>query len=270
MRARRPRADRRPRRLSQFAGNQPTLNRLIAQIGRWGLADNLFAFFGPSGVGKTTLARILGRRHVCQGARPEDIEPCGVCETCQRNLEKVDSAASGTWAAYYEFKGAALTEEVGNKSKSQLNEPGALVIDEGQEVEKRLQQIIRTDIEELAAPLVLTTTDIFLIDDALRNRFANHIFELVPPTPDEVADVLDRIMKSLNMPPCPREMLIRVAVAHPCDMRKCTDAVYVAEAQAPGKVIAEDFLDKLFGPSRPRASEPTTGEGVAVARRQKI
>ncbi|MBX9788928.1 MAG: hypothetical protein K2Y37_08420 [Pirellulales bacterium] len=76
--------DRRARSLDQIAGNERVKNRLRFQM-RGGALANLQFFYGPTGVGKTTIAECLLWWHLCQN-RSGRTDACGHCTNCTTYL----------------------------------------------------------------------------------------------------------------------------------------------------------------------------------------
>jgi DNA polymerase-3 subunit gamma/tau len=70
----------RPQRFDEVIGQTPITLVLKAQARR-GAFVHSYIFFGHSGTGKTTLARILSMAMNCTDLR--DGEPCGVCADCR-------------------------------------------------------------------------------------------------------------------------------------------------------------------------------------------
>ena len=50
--------------------------------------SHAYMFFGPRGIGKTTLSKIFARAVNC--IEPIDGNPCGKCENCIRSIDSVD------------------------------------------------------------------------------------------------------------------------------------------------------------------------------------
>ena len=50
--------------------------------------SHAYMFFGPRGIGKTTIAKILSRTVNC--LNPNDGNPCEKCENCEKSVNSVD------------------------------------------------------------------------------------------------------------------------------------------------------------------------------------
>lgn len=70
----------RPRKLSDVVGHDSAVSILRASIKR-GTVPNAYLLCGPSGVGKTTLSRVLARYYNCED--DSTVEPCGKCGSCR-------------------------------------------------------------------------------------------------------------------------------------------------------------------------------------------
>ena len=69
----------RPQKFSEVI-EQPSVVRALQNAANSGRLGSAYLFFGPRGVGKTTLARLLAKRVNCLA--PVDGEPCNECESC--------------------------------------------------------------------------------------------------------------------------------------------------------------------------------------------
>ena len=71
----------RPRDFSQMVGQEAIVETLRHQV-QTGRIAHAYLFCGSRGTGKTSAAKILARAVNCM--HPQDGNPCGKCETCQR------------------------------------------------------------------------------------------------------------------------------------------------------------------------------------------
>jgi DNA polymerase-3 subunit gamma/tau len=69
----------RPKRFSELVGQPHIVKTLLNSLLQNRIA-HAYLFSGPRGVGKTTTARLLAKALNC--LKPQDGEPCGICEAC--------------------------------------------------------------------------------------------------------------------------------------------------------------------------------------------
>ena len=200
----------RPRTLGQVWGQQHLLGEgcVFRRAIESGTVPNMI-FYGPPGVGKTTVARIIAEQ---SGMR----------------LHKLN----GTSASTGDIK--AVLAEIGT-----LQSQGGLLLylDEIQYLNKKQQQSLLECIEDGTVTLIASTTEnpYFYIYNALLSRCA--VFEFKSLTPADVADGLrnaaGRLSEMDGVPLTVEEDALDI-LAHGCggDMRKALGCLELAAAAA--------------------------------------
>ena len=201
----------RPRTLGQVWGQKHLLGEgcVFRRAIESGTVPNMI-FYGPPGVGKTTVARIIAEQ---SGMR----------------LHKLN----GTSASTGDIK--AVLAEIGT-----LQGQGGLLLylDEIQYLNKKQQQSLLECIEDGTVTLIASTTEnpYFYIYNALLSRCA--VFEFKSLTPADVADGLrsaaQRLSEMDGAPLAVDEEALDI-LAHGCggDMRKALGCLELAAAAAP-------------------------------------
>lgn len=167
-----PLADRiRPSKLEEVVGQKHLLGegKLLSRIIASGTIPNLI-FYGPSGVGKTTVARILA-------------------ETAHKRLHKLN----GTNASINDIK------EIVKELDTMLGYDGVLLyLDEIQYLNKKQQQSLLEYIENGQITLIASTTEnpYFYIYNAILSRCT--VVEFKPVEPAEVEKALTRCLGLLE------------------------------------------------------------------------
>jgi len=231
---------RRPRFLQQLVGNRSVILRLSEQMKR-GTVPNRVFLFGPTGSGKTTLARILARHFFCDN-RVGIGDPCGECETCRKDLSEI--------LEYEQCTAARLEQNWGwweVNGRSILGRPNwAFFIDETQDLSELHQKDFYDQLESARAMIVFATTHKNAIKDALINRFGSNVYEMRRPTVEEAADHIHRQCRELRVEAF-KDKLAQVAEHYGCDLRKCVDFAYTAADQAPNGVVTDAFIQAVLG-----------------------
>ena len=224
-----PLADRmRPKSLDDVVGQTHLLapGKALRTIIESGTIPNLI-FYGPSGVGKTTLAGIIAKR-------------------TDMRLHKLN----GTTASTSDIK--AVVEEL----DTLVGINGILLyLDEIQYFNKKQQQTLLEHIENGRITLIASTTEnpYFYVYGAILSR--STVFEFKSVTPDEVERAVERAFRFLeeeqNLPICAEDGVIRhIATACGGDVRKAINAVELCMLATPpggdgGRMVTLDIAQQL-------------------------
>lgn len=158
----------RPRRFDNVVGNRSAITKLASVLSPW--PRRAILIHGPTGTGKTTLARIWARAYLCQGERPNGIEPCQSCRKCKEsglNRRQV-------WGRCIEEIGAAT---FGNpKHAAQVlddhlhRQHDVLIVNEADRLLIHQQQFLDYLDEDQDHPLIFCTADIGKFDGQFLGR----------------------------------------------------------------------------------------------------
>ena len=230
-----PLADRiRPQSLDDFVGQKHLLgaNKPLRKIIESGEIPNLI-FYGPSGVGKTTLATYIAKR-------------------TNRTLKKLN----GTTASTSDIK------EVVSELNTFSGMNGILLyLDEIQYFNKKQQQVLLEYIENGSITLIASTTEnpYFYVYNAILSR--STVFEFKPVPPEEIERAVQRAAEIISDE---QEVEVdfpescRKKIAHGCggDVRKAMNAVelpiLVADVVDGVKKVSEESVAELVQKSAVR------------------
>lgn len=215
-----PLADRlRPDSLDDIVGQKELLapGRPLRKIIESGNIPNLI-FYGPSGVGKTTLASYIAR-------------------ITNRSFKKLNGTTAST---------ADIKEIVSSLNTFEGINGVLLYLDEIQYLNKKQQQTLLEFIENGSITLIASTTEnpYFYIYNAILSR--STVFEFRPVEPDEILKAIDRAIRVLSEEKGKEIRFSDEAKAHICsacggDVRKSLNAVELCVlAGDEGEVISVD------------------------------
>jgi len=139
-----------------------------------------YIFFGPRGVGKTTIARLLAKRLNCES--PEDNEPCNKCKSCveimkgnSNDVLEIDAASNRGIDNIRDLRENVKFSPMGGRYK-------IYIIDE---VHMLTDQSFNALLKTLEEPphhvvFILATTEYHKIPETILSRCQDFVFKKVP------------------------------------------------------------------------------------------
>ena len=139
-----------------------------------------YLFSGPSGVGKTTIGRILSMTILCES--PVNFNPCLKCESCQLFLKEQHFSYRELDAASYGGK-EDMIKLRDDASSLGVTDKKIILIDESHDISKQGEDALLKQIEQCPEHLIyiFCTTDPDKMQDTLLNRCSPfHITKIKP------------------------------------------------------------------------------------------
>lgn len=181
----------RPRKFSEVVGQNVIVNAVKGLIGG-GSAQSLL-FYGESGVGKTTMARIVAMRLNCSSKQFVSEEHCGICANCVEVVKsshgdvlEIDAADTRGIDTIRELKSNLSFAPMFGKYK-------VLILDEAQGLTKEAQGSLLKVLEKPPENvcIILCSTEPNKILKTVRNRC--HSFEFKKVKMSDLLKLLNRI-----------------------------------------------------------------------------
>ena len=177
----------RPRKFSEVVGQEDVVGILRNQVRRGRIA-HAYLFAGPSGTGKTTIARILATAANCE--RPRGGEPCLKCQGCSASAWDVvefDAASYRGIDEIREMQTKALLAPIGKRK--------TYILDEAHMLTEPAFNALLKFLEEPPPHMVLAlcTTAPGRIPETVKSRC--EYFTLKPLSPKAIAAKLEYIAK---------------------------------------------------------------------------
>lgn len=184
----------RPQHLDEVLGQDAAI-RSLEQALRKSTHPHAFLFTGPSGTGKTTLARIVAKEFGCA--------PANIIETDAATNTGIDAMREITSTLRYQGFG-----EQPNKM---------IILDECHALTKAAWQSLLKAVEEPPEHVYFAfcTTESGKVPETIRTRC--HCYDLKPVRYDDLMDLLERVLieENLGTPPKILEMIARACDGSP-------------------------------------------------------
>ncbi|MCB1142627.1 MAG: DNA polymerase III subunit gamma/tau [Leptospiraceae bacterium] len=169
----------RPQKFKEVIYQEIPINALQNAL-KHNRVGHAYIFFGPRGVGKTTIARILAKRLNCEA--PEDNEPCNQCTSCVEITRGVSNDVIEIDAA----SNRGIDDIRGLRENVKFNAMGGryrvYIIDEVHMLSIPAFNALLKTLEEPPPHVVfvLATTDFHKVPETILSRCQDFIFKKVP------------------------------------------------------------------------------------------
>ena len=201
----------RPRTLDNVIGQDDVINMLKGMF-RSNKVNKSFLISGPSGIGKTSLARIIANYVNCENFDYNKVEICGKCAYCQ-------SVARGDYVDVEEinFANTRGIDTVRAVIDSLQYEPMCnakiFILDEAHRMTQDAQAAFLKPVEEPPRGVIFLflTTEPHKLMDTIRNRCTKLILQ--KPAEDELVSYLIQIAANENRDNLPVPLFKQIAIA---------------------------------------------------------
>lgn len=186
----------RPKKFADVCGQKHVVIPIQNAIKNKSLSQALL-FHGPSGTGKTTLARIIAKSLNCDKAI--DGEPCCECNNCKRidadnsnDLIEFDAASNGGVNEIREIQAMVAAASLATHKR-------VFIIDEAHMLTAQASNALLKTLEEPPknVTFILATTELNKLLITIRTRCQKYALSSL--TTDEVTHCLDTITKTLGI-----------------------------------------------------------------------
>jgi len=222
----------------------PTLKIVTNEIQRSNLQSPMLVR-GNYGDGKTSLARIIGRRASCLNAHLHPYEPCGECEGC-RNLRPYGAT---TWSEFgyfeidcTEFSAAAVRDMVKEETAGRLFKNSCshwvVCLDEIGRRDAAYQRQLLKLVENVRAHIILCCGTEDSVDKALKARCI--VRPMRPPTQEQCLTAVRGIAEHERVTVCDSALPVLVSRLG-CNPRDILKTLSNAVSLGNGKVGFEEI-----------------------------
>lgn len=189
----------RPTSLKGYIGNKKVKESLLKTLSG-GNRPQVLMFYGDSGCGKTTLARITAREYLCED-RDDTTGSCGVCANCVAMDEYIRTGSTDNLPNVTEVN---VASDSGKRDLDRIVEDMQIpsfewkvyILDECHKASEAAQNLLLKIVEEPPENILIIfcTTEPDKMLDTLRNRCQIQ-YHITKPTVKELADLSKSICK---------------------------------------------------------------------------
>jgi len=184
----------RPQSLDEILGQSEEINTLKGRLQSGNLLGNSILISGPTGVGKTSLARIIARYINCEKFDRDKIVSCGECIYC---CDPKEAASEINFSSEGIDTARAMKEAVGYVSMSNGH---VFILDEMQGIRKDARESMLKILEEPPrdTTFILVTTEPDKLPETIKDRCYQINLSLVYST--YIEELLKRIVNNERLP----------------------------------------------------------------------